>query len=262
MKRLLPALLLSLPAILSVPNSAKSATFYVSTSSGQIGEVNDVTGEYSSLISSPAFTDIALSPEGDLWGVTFSSVYSVDLESGVSKVIGSPGGSLNALGFTDDGQLYAIGGNRFYSLNTTTGNKSLVSSIERFSSSGDIVFDAARNLFWATSQGDSLWSITLDGIATRKGNIGHYGVYGLSFGDDNTLFGYTSRGLQLALNLNTGSGSVVQTVSGLRGSIWGAASEPDATAPDNPVSTPEPSLLGGLAIMAMMLGHKYYQRCN
>ncbi|MDJ0515394.1 MAG: PEP-CTERM sorting domain-containing protein [Trichodesmium sp. MO_231.B1] len=38
--------------------------------------------------------------------------------------------------------------------------------------------------------------------------------------------------------------------------IWGVASEPDATAPTGPMSTPEPSIIGGLAVIALMLGRK------
>ncbi|NEO53115.1 MAG: hypothetical protein F6K54_08490 [Okeania sp. SIO3B5] len=255
MKKLLSCLLLSVAAISTPIASAQAGTFYVSTSRSQVGVIDDLTGFYTQLASTPRFTDIALDPLDELWGITFSQLYSVNLDAGTYNYVGNLGASLNALGFTDDGALYGSGGSGFYSVDTSSGAASLISSISGFSSSGDIVFDAARNLFWATSSGDSLWSITQDGTATKVGNIGYSAVYGLAFGDNGTLFGYTANGNQLALNLATGAGTFVRQISGLNSgeNIWGAASEPDATAP---VSTPEPSVLAGFAVIALILGCK------
>lgn len=257
MKKLLSSLVLSVAAISTLTTSAQAGTFYVSTNRNQIGAIDESTGSYTQLASTPTFTDIALDPLDELWGITFSQLYSVNLDTQTYNYVGNLGATLNALGFTDDGALYGSGGSGFYSIDTSSGRASLISSISGFSSSGDIVFDAARNLFWATSSGDSLWSITQDGVATKVGNIGYRTVYGLAFGDDGTLFGYTANGNQLALNIETGAGTFVRKISGLNSeNIWGAASEPDATAPKEPMSTPEPSILGGLAVIALMLNRK------
>jgi len=255
MKKLLSCLLLSAAATSALATPAQAATFYASTGNKEIGKIDDKTGYYTQLASTPdGFTDIALDPEGKLWGVNFDELYENTGGGTYSKVgdLGAEG--MNALGFTDDGVLYGAsmsGG--FYSIDTSSGAALLRYSISGFSSSGDIVFDAARDLFWATSSGDSLWSITRDGVGTKVGDIGYSRVYGLAFGDDGTLFGYTTSGDQLALNLETGAGTFVRKVSGLSGDLLGAASEPDAT---KRVSIPEPSALAGLAVIALMLCRK------
>ncbi|NEQ35808.1 MAG: PEP-CTERM sorting domain-containing protein [Okeania sp. SIO3I5] len=252
MKKLLSSLLLSVAATSALTTSAQAGTFYVSTNNGKVGAIDDSTGFYTQLASTPTFTDIALDPMDELWGITFSQLYSVNLAAGTHNYIGNLGASLNALGFTDDGVLYGAGGSRFYSIDTNSGAASLISSISGFISSGDIVFDAARNLFWATSSGDSLWTITQDGAATKVGNIGYRGVFGLAFGDDGTLFGYTANRKQLALNLETGAGTFVRNISGLNASIWGAASEPDATE-----TVPEPGMVVGLlSVGALFVGSR------
>ena len=240
----------------TLATEAYAGTFYVSTSNGQVGAIDDTTGTYTQILSSPTFTDIALDTNNNLFGITFNTLYSVNVDNSSTTQIGGLGTTLNALGFSDDNTLYGVGGNRFYSIDVNTGNASLVSSISGFSSSGDIVFDAANDVFWGTSSGDSLWSITRDGVGSFVGNIGFSSVYGISFGDDGTLYGYTSDRRQLAIDTTTGNGNYIRNISGVTGSIWGAASDPEATA-----STPEPTLglVVGLVIGALSLRCKCKQ---
>lgn len=259
MKKILSSLLLALSATVGWSAAAEAGTFYVSTDRGELGTIDDTTGQYARLYSTPRFTDIALAPDGNLWGITFDSLYSVDLNTGITRYVGAlVGDSLNGLGFSTDGSLYGTGRNKFYSLDLNTGKASTLASIFAFASSGDIVFDAARDVFWATSAssiGDILLTITRDGKATRIGSIGFRSVYGLAFDDRGTLLGYTDNGVQLALDLNTGAGTALRNVSGLNGYIWGAASKPDATAP-KPASTPEPSAIAGLIVLSALLRRK------
>lgn len=258
MKKLLSCLLLSVAATSALTTSAQAGTFYVSTNDYQIGAFDDLTGSYTQLASTPTFTDIALSPSEQLFGITFNKLYSVDLDSGTNNYVGrlGKGKSLNALGFSNDGILYGAGGSNFYSIDTSSGAASQISSISGFSSSGDIVFDAARDLFWATSTGDSLWSIKRDGVGTKIGDIGYGAVYGLAFGDDKTLFGYTAYQDQLAINLGTGTGTFVRKISGLNSQrIWGATSEADGTA------IPEPGMtLGLLSVGALFVGSRLQRK--
>lgn len=254
-KNLLFGLLFGALTTSAIALPARAGSFYISTDWGQVGVLDDTSGDYTRLAWTPSMTDIALDAGGQLWGITYSSLYAVDLDAGTYSNVGAVGANLNALGFTDDGILYGAGRSGFYQIDTNSGAASLKSTLAGFLSSGDIVFDAARDLFWATSQGDTLWTITRDGVGTRVGNIGYRSVYGLAFGDDDTLYGYTSRGTQLALNLETGAGTFVREVSH-EGDIWGAASDPGATAPPEPVSTPEPSVLLGLASVAALFRRK------
>lgn len=239
--------------------SARAGSLYVSTSNGSVGSVDEATGVYTHLLSSRGFTDIALDTAGDLWGITSSNLYSIDLNASSANLVGSfGGGSLNGLGFSSDGALYGTGGSGFYSVDTNTGVASKIASLSGFRSSGDIVYDETRDLFWATSSGDSLWAITKDGISNKVGNIGYRSVYGLAFGDDNTLFGYTSRGQQLALNLDTGSGTFVKSITGMShpgyNYLWGSASNPSDGSSTIPTqSTPEPSAVFGLAVLGVIM---------
>ena len=227
------------------------ATSILSTSNGQVGTIDTATGDFTPFINSgPGFTDLALSTDSDLFGVTFTNLYSIDQNQGVSSMIGGLGvNNINALGFSGDNQLYAAGTlGDFYTIDTSSGNASLVASIPGFFSSGDLVFNPESNQFLATSRSgntDTLFSIALDGTATQVGNIGFRDVFGLFF-EGGTLFGYTANRQQITIDLTTGVGTFNQNVTGSGGQIFGAASLP-STGPST--SVPEPtSLLSLLAV--------------
>lgn len=256
MKNFLGLLTVAFACPLLAPEMAQAAQVYTGTLGGEIGVFDDQTGVYQSIMRSPVFFDVALDNNGGLWGATTRSLYKIDPIQKTTTLVGS-GNLGNALGFATNNRLYGAGGNRFFEVNTTTGASTLISQISGFVSSGDIVFDATRNLFWATSaanpSSDSLWQIALDGTARLVGNTGFSALYGLAFSDNGSLFGYTVDARQVALNLDTGLGTVVRRLSGdmIPGGIGGTASNPRSGSqpPDRPVSTPEPSLLlGGLAI--------------
>ena len=225
-------------------SSAAHAGSFVSTSTGQVGTVDQATGGFTQVASGPAFTDIALSNTGNLFGITFNQLFSINQSSGTSSLIGNLGDSMNGLGFSTSNELYGTGSSGFYKVNTTTGAVSLVANISGFLSSGDIVFDPLNNRFLATSLGsgsDSLFSIALNGAASKIGNIGFSNVYGLFF-DNGTLFGYTADRKQLTIDLATGAATFNKNVTGVRGEIYGAASLPST----GPKSVPEPATVFGL----------------
>jgi hypothetical protein len=201
-----------------------------SFSSGEIGQINTSTGVFTPIgTNSTIFADIALSGNSELFGVgSDSKLYRINLTSNTSTSIGSLGVDINALDFAGDGNLYGTDSNGFYRIDTSNGQATLVKTIPDFVSSGDIVFNSANNQFLATSKVDSndnLFSIALDGTATKIGNIGFSNVFGL-FGENGTLFGYTSNGEQITINPATGAGTLSKTVTGINGSIGGAASTP------------------------------------
>ncbi|MDB9489241.1 phosphatase PAP2 family protein [Dolichospermum circinale CS-534/05] len=201
----------------------------ISTNNGQIGIINTLTGEFTKLAStSQNWTDIALSSDNKLFGITSTGLYQIDSNSGNISLIGNLGTSnLNALGIAPNNELYATGGSNFYKIDAKTGTASLIANLgSNFSSSGDIVFDHVRSLFWATSNSggtDTLFSITLSGTATKLGNTGFGGVYGLFLDEAGNLLGFTSDGKQIAINKDTGVGTLQKTVSNLSSSILGSA---------------------------------------
>jgi hypothetical protein len=197
----------------------------LSTRDGKVGSFDRLTGAFTAFAKGVALTDIA-SNKNEIFGITFTGLYKIDPLSGSFSLIGDLGGrGFNALGFTTDGVLYAAGGSKFYKVDTKTGKANLVSDLgSDFLSDGDLAFDPDDKSFWATSNGtksDILYKISLDGTATKVGEIGFSQVFGLSLGNDGNLFGYTSKGEQILLNEKTGVGTLEQNITGLTGDIYG-----------------------------------------
>jgi hypothetical protein len=222
-------------ATLGISGSAEAATAYLSNSNQQIGTVDTATGVFTPVVSNtPTFTDIALSSKNQLFGNTFSQLYSVNTTTKTTSLIGNLGiDDLNALGFNNNDVLYGASTNgKFYTINTSTGAASVVANIPGFTSGGDIVYNPSTNTFLATSStalasgtGDDLFSITPTGTATNIGKIGYSDVYGLVF-NDGTLFGYTANNEQLIINSTTGAGTLDRLVTGDSGQTFGAANTP------------------------------------
>ncbi|HBE19057.1 MAG TPA: hypothetical protein DEG17_03690 [Cyanobacteria bacterium UBA11149] len=240
-------------------SSPAQATSFLSTGSGQVGTIDSATGTFNPLSSSGvSFTDIALSSDNNLFGVTFSQLFNIDKITGASSLIGNLGSSINALGFSSGNVLYGAGYSSLYTINTSTGAASLIADISGFNSSGDLVFDPVNNRFLGTSglfngTPDTLFSISLNGTANPIGSIGFSDVYGLFF-ENGTLFGYTANREQITIDLTTGAGTFNKNVTGGSGFIWGAASLP-STGPSTSVSVPEPaSVLGLLGLGALGVG--------
>jgi hypothetical protein len=220
---------------------AKAGLNFISTNAGQVGLINTSTGEFTQVARGSFMLDLALSSDNKLFGSDSSNLVAINPALGTFSKIGRFGAFLNSLGFGSNNSLYGTGSSGFYGVNTLTGAATLIANIAGFSSSGDIAYDVANNRFLATSNGDSLWSIALNGSAAKIGDIGFSQVYGLLF-DRGTLYGYAGQ-QQIAINTATGSGTFSKNVAGLNGSIGGAASAP----------VPEPAtVLGSLLGMGVL----------
>ncbi|MGA9382576.1 MAG: hypothetical protein WBV73_27770 [Phormidium sp.] len=210
----------------AVPGGSRPS--FISTSSGQIGTIDITNGQFQQIGVGPAFTDIALSNNGQIFGITFNNLYRIDPLTGASSAIGSPGTSgFNALAFSADNRLYTAvsGSSNLYTIDPLTGSASFFANLgSNFSSAGDLVFDPINNRLFATSKGsgsDVLFSIGLNGVATRIGNIGFSDVFGLDL-KNGTLLGYTANKQQIMINQATGAGTFMQNVTGVIGEIFGA----------------------------------------
>ena len=201
------------------------------TNPGQVGTIDITTGNYIILFSNgPELTDIALSEDQNLFGITFSELYSLDLAKNTSTLIGNLGfNGVNALGFDANNILYGATNNgNFLRINPNTGVATLVANIPGFSSGGDLVFNPETNQFFATSNtpnDSTLFSIALDGTATEIGAIGFDDVFGLSL-ENETLFGYTADRQKIQINPETGSGTFDTALSNTNLTIGGATSLP------------------------------------
>jgi hypothetical protein len=245
MKKFSIAIFGGLAIALGTIESATAGLNFISTQTGQVGTIDTSTGAFTQLASGPFMYDIALSNDDRLFGSDAYNLVDISPTSSKFSTIGNFGAFINGLGFASNNTLYGTGSSGFYEVNTLTGAATLIANIAGFNSSGDIAYDVANNRFLATSAGDSLWSIALNGSATKIGNIGFGQVYGLLFDQktvyQKTLYGYTG-GQQIAINTTTGEGTFSKNVTGVNGWIGGGAS-----------AVPEPTtVLGSLLGMGIL----------
>jgi Domain of unknown function (DUF4114) len=207
-------------------------------------------------------SDIALAPTGKLYGIGNStdgkdSLYeinpSADIKNRIKLVddIKDAQGVLlkntfNALEFSADNQLYAIGSgsNKLYQINPNTSVATSIADLPTgFTSSGDLVFDAANNRLLATSKdtttSDALWQISIANPsgATKIGQIGFAGVQGINF-ENGQLTGFTNTGLgiksvtnRIKINPTSGVGTFdrVITGNGILAGVSGSATIPTSS---------------------------------
>ena len=194
--------------------------------SGQVGTI-DPSAKFTQIASTFSFSDIAVSKDGTIFGITPTQLFKIDPVSGLTSFVGGlPAGvNINALEFAND-ILYGAGDSNLYAINTTNAGVYLIANLESgFNSSGDLAFDAPNNRFLATSKGltsDSLYAVSLTGEAAKIGDIGFSNILGLMF-EGEKLFGFTADGSRIAINPGTGAGVFDTLVKGISDRIGGAS---------------------------------------
>lgn len=178
-------------AMLGTSVTMAAPVMYVDDSNGKLGTVNVGTGAVD-LIGSmgDVMTDIAFDPNGNLYGITFSSLYSINPQTAAAAFIGNHsilGG--NALVFGSDGTLYGAGNSTtsLYTINPTTGASTSLGNIG-FASGGDLAFNNGH--LYLASATNQLVDVNLNSPADSSsvGNFGVAGVFGLATGDDGVLY--------------------------------------------------------------------------
>jgi hypothetical protein len=153
--------------------------------------------------------DIALAPDGTLYGVGGPGLYTVDTKTGAAKFVVSVDEIFNALDFAPDGTLYGAleGGGEVYTIDPKTGDTTQVATYPAgYESSGDLAVIGNQLLATVTSGGtgnDVLVSIDLTTFeASVIGTTGYRQIYGLAaYGTQ--LFGYTDSGLVIQIDPTT-----------------------------------------------------------
>lgn len=225
---------------------------WLSDTSNMLGTVDVETGSVSLVGNTGVFlSDIAFSPSGDLYGISFSNLYSVNKVTAAITLIGAHGmtSSPNALVFDSDGTLYAAGSS-LYTLNTATGASSLVGAIG-FQSSGDLAFVNSK-LYLSATGGDRLVEVNPNtGQGSLIGSIGFPNVYGLATPDNVSLFGLSGNSV-IAIDATSGAGSFLAdfSPSGTLGIAAGSAFFSEATPPIPEPSTSALFVVGVSAILA------------
>jgi hypothetical protein len=127
------------------PRVTAGPKIYITDASGQLATVT--LGTYAVHIigkEGVVLTDIGFSPkDGQLYGVSFTAFYRLNLTTGKATFIGNLGLSeANALVFNGQGVAYtaAVNSSELYTINTKTGLASPVGSIYPFKSAGDLTF--------------------------------------------------------------------------------------------------------------------------
>ncbi len=243
-------------ALFSAAIVAQAApTLWVSTGSAGLATVDVATGATSFIGGTgTTLTDIAFSPTGALYGISFTSLYSVNSSTGAATLVGSLGavsGTANALVFGADGTLY-MAGSSLYSVNTLTGAASAIGAIG-FASGGDLAF-IGGDLYMASS-GNQLIDVDIStGAGTLIGNLGVGSMFGLATPDNVNLYGVAGQSVY-AVNTTTGAAAFQSTFSPtLTGGAFGLAFRTEAGGG----SVPEPSTLAlaGLALLGVAAGRR------
>lgn len=173
----------------------------------------------------PTITDIAVTPTGQVYAISFSTLYSIDPRTAVATQIGSGLGqaNVNALASDSAGNLYAAtSSGSFLRVDATTGVATRIGPYgSGYSSAGDIAFSTPGVLF-AAVQGESRNSILVTvtpstGVATRVGSSltdsGFANVYSLS-AIGGLVFGLTTDaaggGSLVRFDLNSGQATLVR----------------------------------------------------
>ncbi|MEM9068938.1 MAG: hypothetical protein AAGE52_10545 [Myxococcota bacterium] len=176
----------------------------------------------------PRFTDIALAPDRQLYGVSRGDLYTLVDDSPAVRRLGASD-SWVALDFGPDGRLYAAGENdRIVAIDTTTFEPTVVARLPAgFVASGDIAFVEGRMLVTITDEPSSTFDDTRlaevdleSGDARILGRTGEPCVWALAaFGPE--LFGFNCNGRLLRIDPFSGSSDVLRVFPGLR--VGGAA---------------------------------------
>ena len=243
-------------ALLSAAIAAHAAPIlWVSTGGNGLATVDVATGATSFVGNTgDTLTDIAFSPSGDLYGISFSNLYKVNSSTGATTLVGSLGsvvGTANALVFGSDGTLY-MAGSSLYTVNTLTGVASAIGSIG-YQSGGDLAFIGSK--LYMASNGNQLIDVdTATGVGALIGSLGVGSMYGLATPDNVSLYGVADQSVYL-VNTSSGAATLKSTFAPtLSGGAFGLAFLTEAGGG----SVPEPGtlVLVGLALIVTATGRR------
>ncbi len=183
--------------------------------SGEVNPIGPTTG---------TLTDIALHPDGTLYGVRSTSICVVDLKTGSCTSSVALRVSLVGLDVAPDGTIWGAGGNRLYRVDPKTGTTTPSGTFPPgLVASGDLAVLGTRILATARSTGgadiDTLVELMpSSGTSKVLGSIGRRCVWGLAaYGP--TLYGLTCEGAVLRIDPTNGKSTQLSKIDA---PFWGA----------------------------------------
>jgi hypothetical protein len=232
---------------------------------GNIGTVDVSTGASTVIGNSGVnLTDIAFDPNGNLYGVSFTSLYTINTQNGHATLVGNLGdivnGGANALVFAPNGTLYAASSLSpdLFTVNPATGAATAVTGTLSVGSAGDLAFNGG-NLFLTARTNELIRVDNLPGpvSGTIIGPLGFPDVLALATGSDGVLYGV--EGTQI-LQVNTTTGHATLLINYFGNALAGANG---ATVLPAVLSVPEPaSLVMGCISVLVGLGVARHRRRN
>jgi hypothetical protein len=167
-------------------------------------------------------TDIALSPDGRLFGVTHNDLYSIDPSTAQVTFIGSHFAGLVALTFRTDGTLFAAGGNRLVTVDTSSAQLTTIGWMARYAL-GDLEFGMSGGLYMTTSSGELVELDPTTAATTVVGTIGFPRLYSLSVASPDTFYSFSGSQL-LRVDAGVGAATVLYDVGPME--VWGSTTIP------------------------------------
>lgn len=240
-------------ALFSAAIAAHAAPIlWVSTGGNGLATVDVATGTTSFVGNTGVtLTDIAFSPTGDLYGISFSDLYKVNSSTGATTLIGGLGaiaGTANALVFGSDGTLY-MAGSSLYTVNTGSGLASVIGAIG-YQSGGDLAFIGSK--LYMASNGNLLVDVdTATGLGTSIGNLGVGNMFGLATPDNANLYGVAGQSVYLVDKTSGAATFQSNFAPSLSGGAFGLAF---LTESGNKVPEPGTLVLVGLALLVAAKG--------
>ena len=200
---------------------------------GIVGSVNLVTGELIEILNTNVYlTDIDVDSDGNIFGIGFSQLYSIDIETGTTSLISSYDNiGLNALEISEDGTFYATSFSErdVFTLNPATGEAISIGTLPTdVRSAGDLQF-VDDTLYLADTERlialDISESTLNDATVVGSFNLEDELIYGITIDEDENLVGLTDAGSILTLDLDTGEATSVGIIENSP-TINGAATLP------------------------------------
>ncbi|MDG3007623.1 PEP-CTERM sorting domain-containing protein [Paludisphaera mucosa] len=242
------AYLASLVALVLATSEVRAGPIlWVDDANGNIGKVDVATGDVTLVGNAGVvLTDIAFDPAGNLYGISFTTFYRVNMNTGLATAIGSLGlNTANALVFSSAGVAYTMGnsGGGLYTIDLNTGAASLIGDVG-FASAGDLAFHGGD--LYLSSTSNELVRVGLGPVSgTPVGPFSPSNVFGLANGDDDVLYAVAGTSVY-SVDPNTGASVLAANYGGQGlGQAFGEAFFFEA------VAVPEP---GGLVLLATGVG--------
>jgi hypothetical protein len=170
-------------------------------------------------------TDLAVAPDGTLYGVSFDNLYLVNSTNASLTLIGALGvASMNALVFDTAGHAFAASDTSpgLYSVNIATGAATLIGN-NGLTSDGDLAF-IDNHLYLATNQNSFAELDTHTGSVISNVPDGIANLYGLAF-SHGAMYGFAGSSVY-TIDPHSGASNLYTTYSSATvGSILGAATD-------------------------------------